>query len=302
MFSAFFLIGTLVVSAVTPAVPTIDLAFVERRGSHRAELLIREADTRLMARCFDPMGQDAHEIERAQKAAIGQTIWLYQGPRRIARGRIDSLEVRADSALPCVVVATASFDRPLPLVARGDLLWATTRRFESHPREPVGQDVIERARKALPAGLATACLDRQAVVRRGTRSGIYVGFVCLRGGAPISSVVFVPKKGDPRVSLMEHGEYGALTLIEVLNPWRTDRHRLILSREWPPLGARRLEVWEDDGFTARPATSESLFGDMMFLMAETSRAEWMGELPGAQSEEGQSLDQTTSPESPEQTN
>lgn len=269
-----------------PQPPTIDLALAERRGARAADLVLRAADPRLMALCFDPEGFAPEETLRAQRAAIGQVVWLYQGPRRIARGRLDSLGVRADPVLACAVVAKASFDRPLPLIGRGDVLWATTRILDTSPREPVGQDVIERARKVLPADLAAACLDRQAVTRRGTRAGTYVGFICLHEGRPHSAIAFVPKKGAPRVSLMERGEYGTLSLIEVLNPRQAEKHRLVLSRDWPVLESRRLELWEDDGTSAFPAAAEALFGDMMFLLAEQARTGGLDALLAGEGGEG----------------
>lgn len=275
MPSSTALLAAILLSATAlPPTPTIGVAFAERHGARAADLVLREADPRLMALCFDPLGLPPEDVERAQAAAIGQVVWLYQGPRRIARGRLESLGVRADPALPCAVVARAVFERPLPLVGRGDVLWATTRSLDSSPREAVGQDVIERARQALPADLAAACFDRQEVTRRGTRSGTYVGFICPQDGLSHSALAFVPKKGEARLALWERGEYGTLSLIEVLNPRQGERHRLVLARAWPPLGtARRLELWEDDGRSAAfPAASEALIGDMMFLLAEEARA------------------------------
>jgi hypothetical protein len=294
MLSALPLIGALLFAAA-PAVPSIDLAFAERRGPRTADLLLREADARLMALCFDPVGLAPEAIEHAQKRAIGQPIWLYQGPRRIARGSIESLEASPDPALACAVVARASFDRPLPLIARGDVLWATTKSLDSSPRESVSLDVVERARRSLPAELAEACLDhRQANARRGTRLGTYVGFVCAPGEAPISTVVFVPKKGAPRVLFVERGDYGTLRLVDVLDPGRTDRHRLVMSREWSLMGARRFELWEDDGTSASPAASEALFSDMMFLIAEEAHRQL--EMPELDADEAV---ETTSEEAPD---
>lgn len=272
MFSTFSLLFPLfLATSALPPLPVIDMAFAERRGARAAVLVLRAADPRLMAQCFDPVGFAPEEVDRARRAVLGQKVWLYQGPRRIARGHIESLGVRADPALACAVVAKASFERPLPLIGRGDVLWATTQVLDTSPREPVGQDVIERARQALPADLAEACLERQAITRRGTRAGTYVGFVCLQEGTPHSAIAFVPKQGTPRVSLVERGDYGTLWLIDVLNPRQGERHRLVMARDWPVLGQRRFELWEDDGIAAFPAASEALFGDMMFLLAEEAR-------------------------------
>lgn len=266
------LLSAWIALAATAQPPGIDLAFVERRGARVADLELREADPRLMAQCFDPEGHSPEELDEARKALIGQVIWLHQGPRRIARGRVESLAIRADPLIPCAVVARARFERPLPLIGRGDVLWATTKSLDTSPREPVGQDVVERARQALPTDLAEACLERQAVTRRGVRGGTFVGFVCDREGATLSAIAFVPRSGEARVSLVERGDYGKLSLIEILNPGQADRHRLVLSREWPPIGSqRRLELWEEDGNAATSAAAESLASDMLFLLAEEAR-------------------------------
>lgn len=272
----------LMLSAALAAAPSgsrapasIDIAWVQRRSQRSATLVLREADSRLMARCFDPEGLDPDEVERTSEAMTGTEVSLFLGPRRIARGEITGVETAADPLLPCAVTVLADFDRPLPILARGDVLWATNRALGSTPREPVRPEVVERARAALPEKLNQACLSQKSVARRGTKRGTYVGFTCPMDSAVSSAVVFVPKSGQPdaapRLVLTEAGDYGTLSLVEVLDPRSEKGHRLVMLREWDEIELRRLEIWDDDGTSARTAASEALAEDMMFLAGEDAR-------------------------------
>lgn len=259
----------------TPQPAPIHIAWVERRSQRTADLILREADSRLMARCFDPEGLDPSDVDLASEALTGTEVSLFLGPRQIARGKITGVETTADPLLPCAVAVSAAFDRPLPILSRGDVLWATNRPAGSSPREPVRPEVVERARAALPERLNQACLAQKSVARRGTKRGTYVGFSCPLDGAVSSALVFVPKSGQsetaPRLVLTEPGDYGTLSLVEVLDPRSETGHRLVMLREWEEIGLRRLEIWDDGGVTARPAASEALAEDMMFLAGEDAR-------------------------------
>ena len=268
----------------------IELAVAHRRAGRQAALELRLADKSLMARCFDDEGLPDDEVELASLSMMGTEIFLFQGPRQIARGQIETVETSADSLLPCAVMAVANFDRPLPITAKGDILWATNQKLPSSPRETFRTDVEETARLALPPKMAEACLSQRTVARRGTVGGTYVGFVCVPEAEspqnpqpPLSALVFIPKpssggsgNSSPRLVLEEHGEYGSLTLVDVLNPRRKDgHHRLAMLREWTRPGEvkalRRIEIWEDDGARALPSPSENPASDMMFLLSEEAR-------------------------------
>lgn len=266
-------------SAEVPA--PIHVAWVNRLTSKTAALVLREADSRLMARCFDSEGLDSEDVEAASLALVGTSIDLFQGPRRISQGRVLSVQIDADSLLPCAVEVIAKFDRPLPLIAKGDVLWATNQPHPSSPRESVRQEVAEIARGALPSEMADLCLEQRQVTRRGVKSGTYVGFTCAESvGKNIrSALVFVPRPtatgtGQPRLVMTEDGNFGELSLVEVLNPKSAKSYRLVLRREWhrPGFELNRLELWEDDGQRAQAASSEALASDMLFLRDENFRA------------------------------
>jgi hypothetical protein len=248
----------LLVSALLGAAPPyVDLALARRTGVDTAQLTLREADPRLTALCFDPIGYEPEQVALARQAIVGRRVWLYLGPRRVAQGRVEAVDTVHDPFGPCAVEALARFDGPVPLVARSDVLWASTERFDSSPREPAARDAVERARRALEPQLAEACLTRTAASARGTRSGTYVGLTCPLAEGEFSVVVAVPAKAEPKVVLIERSGRGAVSLVDVLDPRERGQHRLVLAREQPE--GRRLEIWESDGEAATPLACERLF-------------------------------------------
>ena len=292
------LLGAAASAAGSQTTASIDMAIVHRQTSKTAILEIREADDLLMARCLNDHGLDQNEVALASIALEGTEVSLFQGPRRISIGKIISVETASDGLLPCTVQASAEFDRPLPITARGDVLWATNKKLPSTPREPVRSDVEEIARGVLPGSMSKACLDQRTVVRRGTSKGTYVGFTCREGNSgeqPVSessqgsfsgmknvysALVFIPKPGSsargaqpesaqPKIVLTEEGSYGTLSLVDVLDPKKSDgKHELVMRREWDEHHLNRLELWVDNGNFAQPAGSESQAADMMFLLSE----------------------------------
>ncbi len=258
------------------APPYVEVALARRTGVYGAELTLREADPRLTALCFNPVGYELKELEAARESLLARPVWLYLGPRRVAQGRIEALDSAADPFGPCAVAAQARFDAPVPLVARSDVLWASTERYESSPRKPVAREAPERARHALPPELAQACLKKTAQSARGTSAGTYVGLVCPVDELEHSAVVLVPKQGEPRVVLLERGERGRLTLVDVLDPKQRRDHRLVLERELP--AGRRVELWMSDGEVASPMEAELLF--LQSLEPEPEPAAVAGEETG----------------------
>jgi hypothetical protein len=220
------------------AAPSIEWALAQRTGPSTATLVLLKADRRLQAVCFDPDGLDPAQTEQAVQEALKRPIWLYLGPRRVAQGRIESLEAAATPAGPCAVRALARFEQAVPLVAAGDVLWASTAKESSQARRPRVPDAIERARRALPEATAHCFAAPRAAIARGTEGGTYVGLVGEADGGLLSAVVLVAREGPSSLIALEAGE---LTLIDVLDPQARRGHTLALARQAE--GTRRIELW-----------------------------------------------------------
>ncbi len=227
-----------VLPALLAAAPPIEWALAQRTGPNTATLSLILADRRLQAVCFDPDGLDPAQTERAKAAILEQTLWLYLGPRRISQGRIESLESAPSASGPCAVSARAHFDDPLPLLAPGDVLWASTLKSESEPRGPLVPSAVDRALQALPPHLEPCFKAPSAAVARGTEGGTYVGLVGEADGGAISALMLVPRDGPARLVALEPGR---VLLLDVLDPRGRRGHTLAVTREVE--GGRRTELW-----------------------------------------------------------
>ena len=228
----------LLIPALLASAPSIEWALAQRTGRNTATLWLLKADRRLQAVCFDPDGLDPAVVEHAKEAAAEQPIWLYLGPRRVAQGRVEAFDSAATPAGPCAVTARATFDETLPLVAAGDVLWASTTKERSEARRPILESAIDRARRALPPVVAACFSEETPAVARGTEGGTYVGFVGEADCGTLSAIAVVPRDGPATLVALEPGR---LSLVDVLDPHRRRGHTLALVRETD--GARRLELW-----------------------------------------------------------
>ena len=231
---------------LTAAPPhSIDLAIAQRTGPSSARLTLLKAEPRLQAICFDEVGYRPSELAAAREEAAAQTLWLYLGPRRIARGHAVSFESAPSPTGPCAVTAEAEFDSAVPLVASTDALWVTGQDLGSQPHLALPRGSLERARQALPEPLAQACQRATSTTARAAESGTYVNLVCALEGGEISTLVLLPKRGAGQIVLTDRGESGRLSLVDVLDPARSKSNTLLFAREVE--GGRRLELWESDG-------------------------------------------------------
>lgn len=228
----------LVLPVLLAAAPPIEWALAQRTGPNTATLSLVLADRRLQAICFDPDGLDLSATERAKSAIQEQPIWLYLGPRRIAQGRIEAIESAPAPAGPCAVSARARFDAPLPLLAPGDVLWASTVKAESEARRPLVASAIARAQQAIPSHLAPCFKAFSAAIARGTEGGTYVGLVGEVDGGAVSALALVPKEGPARIVALEAGR---IFLLDVLDPRARRGHTLAVAREVEE--GRRTELW-----------------------------------------------------------
>ena len=221
----------------------LDFAVAERTGAKSARLTILRSDERLQALCLDLEGWSTEMIEQAQEQVTARPVWLYLGSRKIARGRLDRFESTGSPTAPCAVTAEAHFEDFIPIIAKSEILWATTRDLGSQPRKPSPLGTIERARLALPNH--SSCAAPSAAVARPVASGSFVDLTC-PDRAP--SLLFVPKAGEPRIVDIDSPD-GAATLLEALDTALPGQTTLFLAREVE--GGRRIEVWESDGLGAR---------------------------------------------------
>lgn len=229
--------------ALTAAPGSIELALAERTGPNTARLTILRSDERLQALCLDLDGWSAEMIEQAQEQVAARPVWLYVGARKVAQGRVGRFESAASPTAPCAVVAEARFDGFVPLTAKSEVLWATTRDLGSQPQRPLPRAVAERARLALPA--PAGCAAPAAAIARAVSAGTFVGLDC--GGT--TGLVFVPEKGEARLVGTDAGDGGKALLLEAVDLPRSATSTLFLSREVE--GGQRVEIWESDGRGAR---------------------------------------------------
>ncbi len=227
--------------------PLIEVAHAARTGPREARLTLLQADPRLFGLCLDDAGLGPEAIERARTEALGRTVWLYQGSRRVARGRLRTLSTGPSAAGPCAVVAEADFDAAVPLTASTELLWASERDWGSRPRAGVAAKSVERARASLPEALAQACARPLASLSRATRGATYVNLVCPAESGELSLLLAVPPSGRARLLLADDGEEGRLSLLEAIETV-AGTATLALARDTG--GARRLELWSSDAQTA----------------------------------------------------
>lgn len=229
--------------------PLIEVAHAERTGVREARLTLLQADPRLFALCLDEAGLGPEAIERARSEALGRPVWLYQGSRRVARGRLHTLSTGPSAAGPCAVVAEAEFDAAVPLTASTELLWASERDWGSRPRAGVTPKSVERARSGLPEELAQACARPLASLSRATRGATFVNLVCPVDSGTLSILLAVPATGRPRLLLADTGEEGRLSLLEAIET-SPGSATLALARDTG--GVRTLELWSSDAQTAGP--------------------------------------------------
>ncbi|MFN7133167.1 MAG: hypothetical protein ACK4N5_13900 [Myxococcales bacterium] len=219
------------------------IAFAQPTGPSTLRLTLEAGPGEEAACNADTLGVEPSAIASRPVVRLHRELSVHVGPRFVGTARVTDVQAWEDAQGRCHLVATAAMEGRLPVLARGDVLWASAARLPSSAWHAPDRNALRAATAALQARVGPGCLREATATLRGSASGTFVGVVC----GEATAIVRVRKKGEPDVVLLSSGSE-RLTLVDVLDPAVKKENLLVLARQGED--GRRLELWQANGARA----------------------------------------------------